>query len=621
MIVKDSEFLDTANSLEAFAETLLAAADQYGRIIDLVLSKAIVSGKTHDALMGFRVYMQKLSVMLESFGGKIQGITKSFLTELDVADEYLYDSGDCNVVRDFSEEQKAYLLTCLDNPICPVTDGLGDFYLTKIRRYSDAKARMKGAYDKLFDINNTQKSDLNRIFHDSEAVESKYGVSIAGATTFDGDYYTSCFACISLVFFSIRDLLETMATIIDPQNGAFTIEKLEKLEPCFQDLLRQLSKTLAIREFGTVPSIGTISDFASQPWARYFFTDVNIATQLFVTDLGFEDAASMTIFQMFDIFEDKITGEDFEQNLRKQLLKEMLESLSDQELYQGSEYEKQVDACKSFLKTAKDLGADIYYIMNHSRIDKDGNFILDLDKTLSKEGKLILDGRTVNARAFKDMLKSFGNAKDILSYGSDAIDYISRLTADYSVGLEILESYESNFAGAPETQKAISDIKALYNKEFSAWAEEALDYAKEKGYGLAVKELAKTSPVIQVVTTIDMGIDIVGETTGLGTQARAKFNAMTYFLMQGDTEAAYRAALEKFNNADPSDPNYEKLARDVNNMFNMTKENTVRMFEEMAKSENGEKAAYYRYCAKQVKKADMGNKSEIKIMSYEQYCA
>ena len=88
MIVKDSEFLDTANSLEAFAETLLAAADQYGRIIDLVLSKAIVSGKTHDALMGFRVYMQKLSVMLESFGGKIQGITKSFLTELDVADEY-----------------------------------------------------------------------------------------------------------------------------------------------------------------------------------------------------------------------------------------------------------------------------------------------------------------------------------------------------------------------------------------------------------------------------------------------------------------------------------------------------------------------------------------------------
>ena len=621
LIVKDSEFLETADGLTAFANALQSATDQYSMILDLIVTQAVSSGKTHDALIGYRAYVQRISEAIGTVIGKIQSIPRSFLSELDEADEYLYDAGDPGVVRDFSDEQWSYLESCLDKPICSITDNMGDFFLTKIRRYNDAKARVKGSYKKLFDINDTTRRDLAAIFGNSKAVDQKYGHSIAGGSPYDGDYYTSSFSCIALVLFSLRDLLDKMAEIIDPANGAFTVEKLKALDPCYQAMLQDLSKLMQVQEHGAIPSIGTISDFASQKWAKYFFSDVFIATQLFVTDLGLSDIAGMTVFQMFDIFESKVTGEDYEQNLRKQLLQEMLESLTNQELYRGSEYEAQVDACKDFLDKAKSYGFDVYYILNHSRIDKDGNFILDLDRTRSKEGRLVLDGRTVNARAFRDMLKSFDSAMDILSYGNDAIDYIARLTADYSAGLEILESYEENFSGAPETQKAIQDIKALYNKEFSAWCDEAVDYVKEKGYGLALKELAKASPVIKVVTTIDLGIDIVGETTGLGTQARAKFNALTYYQLQTDADAAYKVALEKFQNADPSDPNYEKLAHNVNNMFNLTKENTIRMFEEMAKAENGQKAEYYRYCARQTRKATMNSPEAIKIMSYEQFCA
>ena len=609
-ILSDREFEEVASEVSAYCKQLELGLDQYSSAITSVASASIPSGQVHDALVTYTDYIEKLKIISTGIGEKFSRIVQSFISEVEDADSYLYTAGQ-STKRDFSEEEYQHLKECLDDPWCSVTDSIGDWVYSKILglvdffHWDSAKQYLHDCHRLLLDYNDETLAGLTAVFSNVHGIDSKYGASIAGAGG-SGDYYTAHFAYAIIALCDVRDMMNEMAAIIEPGKGRFTPSAINsRLGGKYSEMLDDFEKFIAVPERGAKATPEEISDFASQPWATRFFSGFSIPTLMFIGSVGGLEAVEMILFQMFGITKDTAVNGNYESYITKKELLELLEDMTVDGLYSGSEQQELVDDMKTFLKYFKKYGKEGYDYLNTHRYGEDG--------------KLILDGRTVEARKYREFLDSLGNAKEILSYGDKGLDYLSRLLADYSKGLEVIESFEANCEGNPEMLQSVHEIKALYNKEFLAWGDEAYRRVKDVGYDLAIEELANASPVMAVVNAIDKGIGVVGDVSGLGEDAKSTYSALIHFNMSTTTNDAFVKAVEKLQAADPGSEEYSALATDVNNCFALHKKNLIEMFNNMADASNGTEKSYYRYCASEAGKLSLSTYREPTIMSYDDY--
>ena len=613
LIVNNDELNSAGKSFKSFSSVLESAFDQYKLILDNVSTNAVPSGEVHDALVLYSDYIVKVQEISDRIGEKFTKLISNYISEIEYADDYLYDAGISNTTRDFSDTEYEHLRSCLDDPWCSLTDSIGDWFYSKVInvvdffKWDSAKACLQNCHCLLLDYNNETAQGLRTLFERVHAVDKKYGASIADGVGND-DSNTSHFAYVILTMCDLRDMLDEMAYIIDPRNGSFTVGAIEaRLGNAYKELFKNFEKTMAIPEVGSKPTIEEIADFASQPWAALYFSHFFQATSMFVYDMGGWEAFLMIVFNMFDISKTVLFQEsDYENYLTKKQLLSVLEDMANEYKYSGSDEQEVIDDCKTFLKYVKKYGKDIYKHMNEHRLDN---------------GKLILDGRTIEARQYREFLDSLGGAEKILKYGDDAIEYISRLFTDYSKGLEILDSFENNYTGDEKVLNCVSEIRRLYNKEFGTWVEEGLKIVVDKGLDVALKNLSDAVPVVAVVNAIDEGIGIVGEITGLGSKARSMIEGLAYFNLQASSETAFKNALEKVQNADPNSEGYASLVEDLNNCFELNKKNMSKMFKAMAKASTGTKKSYYNYCAKRAETLSMRDTTCPDILSYEEFVA
>ena len=605
ILIRDSEIKESAKSFKSYLNVLNEAVVQYKTIINNICSTSIQSGKTHDALMEYLNYVIELEMMTDQLGDKYQRVVRSFLTELESIDDYLYDSKIAANDRDFTEEQYEHLVNCLDDPWCSVTDNFGDKIIGLFFNGEKAKKKLQDCHKFLLDYNNETLQGLTVIFNNAHALDREYGKSIAGATTFDGDYCTSYFDSISLTLFSIRDALDAMSELINPDNGSFNISNINnKLDVLFREIREYYDETMAIPEVDTPIEITHISDFASQPWAQTYFSGFYRPVSMYIGDMGGYEAFVMTISNMFEISKDKILYGDYDVYILKKQMLSVLSDMSKDYKYAGSDEESVVKDCKDFIGYVKKHGENWYEYLN---------------KTRDENGKLLLDGRTKSAKEFKSFLDSLGGAEKILKYGNEGIDYISKLFADYTYGLRVLDSFDSNYSDSDNVSDCVDEIKSLYNKEFGAWVNEALNRAKEIGFGIAIAELAKAVPVVAVVNNIEKTIDVVGEWTGIGSKGKSMYDSLIYHELSTSSTEAYRKALEKFQQADINSEEYGKLAEDVKNCFELHKKNMISLYRSMAGATDGTKKSYYHYCEKVLMNSTMKDSYEPQIMSYEEF--
>lgn len=610
MIAFDEEYEALADQFQAFGAHLSETLEQYDQAIVRITNQAIPSGAVHDALLLYREYTTQMKICAENIGEKFARLTRQMLSAIDDIDDYLYSPGQ-GFPRDYSQEMYDHLLKNLDHPICSITDGLGDWLyggflkLVDLFHKDDLKKELDRSYRLVLDYNNETKAGLTRMFSSEENVNYHYGHSIAGATPGDGDYYTSTFDAVSLTMYGLRDMLDEMADIINPANGRFTVESIQRrMEPLFTKMQEYFEAAMGIPEPGTPPTIEQITEFAQEFYASRFFTDFNAPMTEFVGELGGTDAALMTIFNMFDIAETKLIYGDYElYTIKKQLLSVLKELGEIRELYADGPGEEAIEDCKTLLKYYKKYGKKFYDFLNTHR---------------QANGKLILDGRTIEARHYREFLESLGNAGTILSEGEKGIEYLALIMADYEKSLEILDSYQTNFSGDEKTAQAAQELSELFQKKFSAYLQESANLFKSVGYDLAVSSLAKASPVMATVTAIGAGIDLVGSVTGVGTRSKRTLDALTCISLSTTSESAYRSALEKFQKADPSADNYEQLAEDVRNCFDLHKKNLVEAYSAMADASTGTKHSYYKYCEQLARSASMQTGAPD-VMSYEEY--
>ena len=609
----DDELNLAGKCFKSFSDTLESVFDQYKLILDNVSTNAVPYGEVHDALVLYSDYVVKVQKISDQIGDKFSKLISNFISEIENADDYLYDTGISNMTRDFSDDEYEHLRSCLKDPWCSLTDSIGDWFYSKaikiveFFKWDSVKAYLQSCHRLLLDYNDEIAQGLKILFECVYAVDKKYGTSIAGGVSND-DNYTGHFAYVVLTLCDLRNMLDEMTFIIDPINGSFTAKVIEaRLGNAYKELLKDFENAIAIPEVGSKPTIEEISNFASQPWGNLYFSNFFQASTKFVYDMGGWEAFQMIVFNMFDISKTVLFEEsNYEDYLAKKQLLSVLEDMTNEYKYSESDEQEAVDDCKTFLKYVKKFGKKIYKYMNEHTLDN---------------GKLILDGRTINARQYREFLESLGGAETILKCGDDSIEYISRLFTDYSKGLEILDSFENNYTGNEKILSSVSNVRRLYNKEFCALVEEGLKIVIDNGLDVALKKLGDAVPVIGVVNAIDEGLGTVGKITGLGSDAKSMIDALAYFNLQTSSETAYKNALEKVQNADPSSEGYDALVEDLNNCFELNKKNTIEMFKAMATASNGTKKAYYKYCAKQAENLTMRDTACPDILSYDEFVA
>lgn len=611
LIIKDSEFTDAGKKFKAYCGVLEDVILQYKIALNIIITNAIPSGATHDAIVRYIEYIAKLENIAKGIGEKCNSLVTGFIAEIERADDYLYDAGISNSIRDFSSEEYERLVECLDDPWCCTTDSIGDWFYDKINKVIDffnwdsAKSYLQKCHRLLLDYNDETKQGLRILFDRVYEVDRKYGSSIAGATPYDGDYYTSHFDCVVLTMCQIRDMLDIMADIINPQNGMFTVGNIDdKLGKAYKELLTYYEQTIDIKEMGQKPTIPEISDFASQPWAGSYFNCFFWPVSDFVADVGGFEAFKMVAFNMFDITKDKLLVGNYEEFIAKKQLLAVLGDMIESYKFSESDEKEAIDDCKTFLKCVEKYGDKWYEYMNTTR---------------GANGKLLLDGRTKEAKEFNEFLEGLGGAQKILKYGSQGIEYISQLFADYKEGLQILDSFEKNYSGDKTILNAVSQIRELYNKEFSAWALRAIQEVEEIGINVGLKKLGKAVPVVAVVSAIGDSIEFVGDLIGVGSEAQSMYDALAYYQLYDSSQDAYRNAFDVFKTADPNSEEYEVLAHDLENCFNLHKKNIIELFKAMSKASNSTKQSYYNYCAKQAEMLTMYDGAQPDILTYEEF--
>lgn len=608
LIVKDDEIETASNRISNLLHLGETAIGQYRQILTQLSGDAVVSGKVHEALIAYDEYIEKIETAIMQLGESLTTLTNRYVSELESADSYLYDAGIPDTVRDFSEDQYKRLVACLDDPWCDFTDSIGDFFYgiadsaVNLINWGSAKKYLNNCHSSLLDYNDETLQGLTLMFDEVHAIDNRYGNQ-------GGNGNAGSLISILETAEYLSEVIAEMAAIISPKSDVpFTAANIRShLGGKFAELQKRLEKTVEIASSGSIPDVGQISDFVSQPWAWSYFNGFSQACSMFLGDIGFWDTAGMVVFNMFDIFDDVAVhtgdGTSYAQRQLKEELLELLEKMGTEPLYEGTEYEDTVSECRLFLKYFKKYGNETYKWMNEHRLEN---------------GKLILDGRTVEAKRFKDFLDSLGHAGDILKYGEEGIEYIARLFTDYEKANEILNSFAINCSD-PDMLQAAGEIQTLFNKEFCAWVKEAGDQIKELGWDAAMSLFYKSCPVGKVIGTIRDTLDIGGEITGAGTHAKNSLAAMTYINIYYSSSAAYSSAIAKLREADPNSEEYETLCKDAYNCFELTRNNMVKMFNTMEAASSGDKSAYYRYCARQAEKLSMSELTEPDIMSYEEF--
>ena len=615
LIVADAEFVQTGKRVHNFCDALESQLKAYGTVLDDMCANAVKAGQLHDALILFKEYVDKTGKLLEGLGENVDSLVGEFINKMEEADDYLYEASLGEEVRDFSDKEYDALCDCLDTPICDVTDGIGDFiyggYQKMLRFWpwgKSAKESLQEWKQGLLDYNDETKTGLNYLFEKVYKIDVEYGRrdDVNYCTFGDWEYnYVSNFLKVVYALDEIKSMLNEMTEVISMGKSGLTNtvvqSRLGKKYDLLEEELNQAIVTLKKKQAITEEEIAA---FASKPESIMCFYDYNAAQTKFMRDTGFWDAAGMVFFNMFDIAEREMIYEDYEENMKKKLLMSTISEIMESELYKGTEKEEALDSFKDLLEYVKKHGEKWYEVFN---------------ETEGKNGKL-LDGRTKAAKRFKEFLDSLGGAGKILSHGTEVIEYLAELFADYSRGVEIIESFERNYSGDAAMLKCVGEIKALYNKEYGAWLGKTFEGIANIGVEGLIDITTEALPCVNVVKKIGDGIDVVGKIIGVGDMNTSKLDAMFYVQLYTSSNAAYSNALDKFRAADVNSEEYHVLAQDLNNCFELNKNNLIQMLEKMTEASSGTEKSYYRYCADQAKKLSMTGDNP-RIMEYDQFVA
>lgn len=592
LYISYNDYEKEKSSLKQCCKTLDNTVESYYGLLHKTNQEAIISGSVADALVTYMNYVASLKGMAYKIYKQYAKMVKNFLNRIDIEDDFLYDK---KTDKDFSEQ--AYEM--FDEVTIHrketgnwwkdhISDA-GRFFLEDvfgIYFLDDYDANMYLTKEEMKKLAKTESRRIKDIF---EMVHET-----------DNEYKGKCENHLIKTFESYRKMFENIQHFLVSKE-TFTVDNINaNLSQIFQELMGNLAALVAVDDV----SDESIKNFVKQMWAAMYFDSFQKAINQYLSDIGTVEEVNAIVYNAFGIVEGDIKYGDYEKHIIKSELLETLDSLSENYVYSTSDEKAAIDEFDSFINMIKGKGTSITEWLHEHR---------------DKNGKLLLDKRTRQYKDIAEFLNSLGNADKILDYGSQGIDFLSRLFTDYDKSLKIINSFSKNANLDQKTKECVEEITLLYKKDLNAWINEFGEKVADNLTDIGVGALSNAIPVVNVVGKIKEGIDEFGEITGSGTRAKSMLNAMIYQDTYYSSKSAYESALKKFQNAKEGDENYDQLLIDLKNCFAFCKKNLMNMLSEMANSVQGSKKAYYQYCLTVASKASLSDTSKLVVLSYDDY--
>lgn len=602
--IKDSGFEDFKNKYTKQMNSYSELIDDYLKELEYICENLILSGDVHDVLNEYRSEMVTVKEMPETLAGQVSNIIDTYLNDVDAAQKYngisiLYDKKYPGV-KDYSAQYFNDLGQLIDE-----SRNESDFSNLLKGILSEVWMRILKIFGKA-DNSKTEKiqKTQDELMYYYDITKKELG-NIARAIFTADEYYGKQLDIVKDSIDNIEQYIEQYEIIMQNACSGQTFElNLDrwKFKDKFDNMMRAYNKVCSIADITDEDVELFISSDGLDD-----YTNLHITTfEDYMIDLsGMETNSNeyykMLIFQMFDIAETQvISGGDYEKMITKKELIDMMDDLAPHYVYSDSDEKKSLDDFSLFIKYYKKYGEKWYEYLNTNR---------------DKNGKLLLDGRTKEAKEFKNFIEGLGNAKDILKYGDQAINILSKLFIDYDKNLEFLDSFEKNAVLSDKMKECYAEIRATYEHNL-------LQTLKDTGIQIN-KNIVDRLYSISIGTTIGSvknTIGILGDVTGENAKTEAQLELMTYGFDEAKAaETAFKNALIKLKEANKVDENYGILVNDFKNCFSAYKCSYKRLFEKAAKASTGSKRDYYYYCSSEISSMSLKDISTLKMKTYDEY--
>ena len=584
----------------------------------------VQSGKVHDELLIYTSCVEKVPEIIEDISQKIKAFIPAYLDDMNKAQKFegeyiLYDENYTGT-RDYTEESFRIMEIDCDNTSSDdnIFDKINDWgedliagafkFVGKTFNLWDAK-QTRFLVMEINDITKSQLKDIKENLHAAQAYYLVNAMSIHDSVVM------------------LKKYISILDEISGYDVGSFSMAsfalKLSKLYNDIQDTLDEVYVDEGI-------SWKAVEKFIKTDNVEEFFNKYSMEVKGFLADLSSMDMKDkefwlMTISQLFDIaikemmgWARKLFGDDYdyETYLYDNEMMALFDQMAKTTTFEDSEYKDILKDYQEFMELIKKYG------------DKWEEYLTGIR---DEKGKLLLDKRTKNYKYFKEFFQQFENAENIIKYGTDIVEVMAALTADYEKNLEILNTVIEDCDPSSEMAKSLARIKLRYENSWENCASILKEKVNEWGDDL-VKELLKSKQlesklfkftnVFKVVGWVELAIDVVNETTGLGEESQAKLQLLAMGYEQiWSAEEAYANALAEVKECDPNSEEYQQCLKDFATSFEYYRLTLKRLYDKMALASSGDKQDYYRYCAEKFEQLNLENYEHFDVKTYEEYIA
>lgn len=605
MKINYSEYGKVKNEYKKIFRKLSDAFETYIDAMVLVNKNGFISGSSAEGWVDFISYASKPRKQIGKFGKRIDTYIDSFLIDLDKDQKYngysiLYDYSypgmrDYSYNRFFDLKEYAEATGYDSDIIKSIFNGFENLYF-EIKNLIPWK---KDDNSKAQNIDKTQRN----IFQWRDATKAVLK-NIEMKINRDDELYSKKIEKIDVLQESLYNYFEKLTDIIshaDPND--FSVEHYKgDLDKAYHSIMVAYNNVI-VEEKITDDDVKVFIDGNNEGILDKQVEDVHeFLHDLSGIDLENADFWKLLIFQMFNISEGELSNEKgYDEYLRKAEIIELLEEIEKTSNYKDSTTNEIINELKKIIKAAKDSGQSVYEYFNTHR-DIDGN--------------LLLDGRTKEARRFRDFLNKFGKILTVLDTIDDGASIIYKLFVDYSKNIALLNSFEKNAeALSDEMKNTFANIRDMYEHELTSAINEALDLILSKG----VNALYSIS-FGKIIGSIKETIGFVGDVTGESSRTDAQYRLLLYGYSElNAAESAFRNSYKALQACPADSKSYSECINDFKNCFSIYKSTLKRLFEKMALAANGEMREYYYYCSSQISQLTIKNYNQMKIMTFEEY--
>lgn len=580
--------------------------------IDDLLANGVIAGRVHDELNVYKTHVNKLPSLVDEISNKIEPFVTTYLDGMNEAQKV---SGKCVLYRENYYYTRDYTDEAFEQ-ISRRCDNFGCESKNILERINDwGEDILAGIFDfigKEFNLFNVKQTQY--LLMEKNDVTKKKLKGIKTNLNQKENYFRDQIILLEEILVEIENyvniLLEVMTS--DPTN--FTMERFStRLTNVYNGMIEKLHEI----DFSPNITMGEIKKFLSLDQPQYFFDDQSKVIFAYLAELASTewcdwDFWKITITQQFDIAKQKLkyffgSNYEYDDYIRDREMLTVIDNVVEASTFDDSLGKKALDTTKTFMEYIKKFGDE---------------WEKHLEGVRRPDGKLILDKRTTTYKIFRETFDQFGSAKKILKYGTDLCEIVAQVSADYDNNLSVLNSFARNATADKEMLESIERIRNRYEKTLSSIGLSVYDKVSEYGIDFITSNIDKVFnvSVFSAVGVVEMGIDVVGNATGISDDGKAMMELLSYGHDQMfSSKTAYENSLKTLQNTPPESENYQQCVEDFKNCFTYYKTTMSSLYQKMAASSTGVESSYYGYCADTLSELTLKNYDYVKIMTFEEY--